>query len=342
MSSTETDAATAPAAVPRLGFLGVGWIGRHRMQAVARDTNAVVAAVADMDEEAATRAAVEVACATTCGSVAELLELDLDGVVIATPSALHAEQAVVALERGIAVFVQKPLARTEQEARRVVDAARANDVLLAVDMSYRFVRAVAAVRDVVRSGQLGRVYAADLYFHNSYGPDKSWFLDPISSGGGCVIDLGTHLIDLALWILSDAPTDRLTARLFADGAPLRDPRRTVEDHALVQLDLRNGATVRVACSWFLPAGRDARIGATFFGSNGGVAFQNVAGSFYDFRAVRLERRATTTVVDPPDDWGGRAIVDWVARLARGGRFDGGVEDSVTVARLVDRIYGRAR
>ncbi len=134
-------------------------------------------------------------------SLDELLAQDLDAVVIATPSALHAEQSIEALNRGFAVFCQKPLGRNGLEVKRVVEAARRADRLLGVDLSYRWTRAALAMRDTVRSGRIGRVFHADLVFHSAYGPDKPWFYDLRLAGGGCVIDLGVHLVDLALWAL---------------------------------------------------------------------------------------------------------------------------------------------
>ncbi|MFY0581591.1 Gfo/Idh/MocA family protein [Cystobacter fuscus] len=125
-------------------------------------------------------------------SLEALLDLGLDGVVIATPSAFHAEQSVRALERGVAVFCQKPLGRTQEEVRRVVDAARAADRLLGVDLSYRFTTGMRRLRECIQSGALGDIHAVNLVFHNAYGPDKAWFYDPRLSGGGCVMDLGIH------------------------------------------------------------------------------------------------------------------------------------------------------
>jgi len=103
----------------------------------------------------------------------------------ATPSALHAPQTCQALEAGTAVFCQKPLARTADETRQVIRAARRADRILGVDLSYRFVDGVPQMRELVRSGELGTVFAADLVFHNAYGPDKPWFYDVRQSGGGC-------------------------------------------------------------------------------------------------------------------------------------------------------------
>jgi predicted dehydrogenase len=105
-------------AKPRLGFLGVGWIGRNRMEALARSGVAEIAAVLDTVPENA-EAARTVASCTIFESYDQLLDSGIDGIVIATPSALHAEQAAAALERGLAVFCQKPLGRTAAETARV-------------------------------------------------------------------------------------------------------------------------------------------------------------------------------------------------------------------------------
>src|SRR5262249_2128900 len=109
---------------------------------------------------------------------------------------------------------QKPLGRTAAEVEAVVDAARTADQLLAVDLSYRFTEGMRLIRGLVGSGKLGRIYAADLVFHNAYGPDKGWFYDAALSGGGCVMDLGVHLVDRALWMLDFPAVGEVSARLF--------------------------------------------------------------------------------------------------------------------------------
>src|SRR5258705_9549197 len=237
---------------PRLGFLGVGWIGQNRMEAIARSGLAEVAAVCDASPEAVQRTLAIVPGAEAAPCFDELLETDLDGIVIATPSAQHAEQCVRALERGLAVFCQKPLGRTATETRAVVDAARANDRLLAVDLSYRFTTAMRALHAEVSSGALGEIYVANLVFHNAYGPDKAWFYDRALAGGGCLIDLGVHLVDAALWMLGFPLVTEVSSRLYAQGKRLEPPLRVAEDYAAARLDLAPGVTVDIACSWRLP------------------------------------------------------------------------------------------
>src|SRR5690606_1877444 len=150
----------------------------------------------------------------------DLLEAEPDGIVIATPSALHARDAERALRAGTAVFCQKPVGRDLAECRSVVEAARAADRLLGVDLCYRRTRAADALRTLVRSGALGHVHSVDLTFHNAYGPDKPWFYRRSESGGGCLLDLGTHLVDLALWLLDETRVEEVRGRLLRDGVPL--------------------------------------------------------------------------------------------------------------------------
>jgi predicted dehydrogenase len=323
---------------PRVGFLGVGWIGRHRMEAMLATGAIEAAAIADPSDEMAAEALKLAPDAKRVAGLEGLLAERLDGVVIATPSALHAEQSVRALQAGAAVFCQKPLGRTAAEASAVVEAARLADRLLAVDLSYRFTEGMRRIRALISGGELGRVFACDLVFHNAYGPDKAWFYDPALSGGGCVMDLGVHLVDLALWALGFPEVTGATSQLLSKGEPLREG--AVEDYAVAQLELANGASVRLACSWNLPAGCEAAISAAFYGTGGGAALKNVSGSFYDFSAERYRGTSAETLVSPPDAWGGRAAADWAVRLAAGERFDAEAERLVTVAGALDRIYGR--
>ncbi|HEY0570317.1 MAG TPA: Gfo/Idh/MocA family oxidoreductase [Enterovirga sp.] len=325
---------------PRVGFLGVGWIGRHRLQGILETGAVEVAAIADASPEIAEEAGRLAPDAQLVSTLDAILDLEVDGVVIATPSAMHADQSIRALGRGAAVFCQKPLGRTAAEVQAVVDAARTADRLLCVDLSYRFTEGMQRIRELVRSGDLGSIYAVDLVFHNAYGPDKPWFYDPALSGGGCVMDLGVHLVDLALWALDFPDVSGVSAKLFAEGEPLRQRRDRVEDYALATLELETGTAVQLACSWRLQAGRDAIISASFYGTNGGAALSNVNGSFYDFTAERYRGTSRETLATPPDAWGARAAADWALRLAAGERFDPGAEALVEVAGVLDRIYGR--
>jgi predicted dehydrogenase len=311
------------------------------MRAVVADGTAEVTALTDPDPTAIARAGELVPDAEVVADLDALLALPLDGVVLATPSALHAAQALQALDAGVAVFCQKPLGRTGAEVREVLGAARRADRLLGVDLSYRGTAALRAVRELVRQGDLGHVYTADLVFHNAYGPGKAWYRQPDLSGGGALVDLGIHLVDAALWVLGWPEVREVQATLWSRGERLARPPERDEDHVVAELALEGGRTVRVACSWELPAGRDAVIEATFWGTRGGACLRNLDGSFYDLVGERFDGRRTERLTTVPDPWGGRTIVAWARQLAVDPAYDVEADRHATVAAVLDAVYGRA-
>ncbi|HEX8270574.1 MAG TPA: Gfo/Idh/MocA family oxidoreductase [Flavobacterium sp.] len=326
-----------------LGFIGVGWIGRNRMEVLLRSGRASAASVFEPFEENANAALKSAPDAKIKSNPEDFFnDVDLDGIVIATPSALHAQQSIAALEAGKAVFCQKPLGRTADEVRDVVDASRKANKLLAVDLSYRHTAAFKAVYDVVSSGQIGKIYAVDLTFHNAYGPDKEWFFDIKRSGGGCVMDLGIHLVDLAMWSLGFPGITDVQSHLFSKGIRLEANNENVEDFAKVAMMTDAGTSIGLECSWHVSAGKDAVIEAKFYGTNGGAAFKNTNGSFYDFVAEKYSGTQTEILVSPPDDWSGRAGVVWAEKVLNGAAYDEQTAtEFIKTAEVIDRIYGRA-
>jgi predicted dehydrogenase len=329
----------------RLGFLGLGWIGRQRLRTIAARPDVAVGALADPDTGCLALSGQDVAQhdATCTTSYDELLQCDLDGVVIASPSGLHAQQAIQALDRGFPVFCQKPLAITAGETAQVLAAARSNDRLLHVDYCYRHLHGMAEMRERIRRGELGELIAVDLRFHNAYAPGKSWCFDPILAGGGCVTDLGTHLIDLLLWLLDYPKVEWVSSHLYAQGRRLATGQKAIEDFGAVDLRLASGAPVRLSCSWNCHAGRDAIIDVTLHGTRAGGEWRNVNGSFYDFEVALLRgaQREILGTDSKSDDWGGRALAAWVDRLQHDASFDDETVGLLAGARLIDACYQRS-
>ena len=121
------------------------------------------------------------------------------------------------------------------------------------------------------------------------------------SGGGCPMDLGIHLADLALWTLDFPEVEEVSGVLFSGGERLGADPDVVEDYASAMLRVPTGASVRLACSWRLSAGTDAGIAAIFHGTEGGLAMRNVGGSFYDFEAELYRGTARETLATPLDE-----------------------------------------
>ena len=323
---------------PKLGFIGVGWIGRKRLDAVAQTADAEIAAILDADPHRLKDAGQAYPQAACFSELDALLEADLDGVVIATPNGLHANQAIACLERGLPVFCQKPLATHAFDVQRVLAAARTADRLLGVDFCYRHVSGMGELRERIRRGELGEIVAIDLRFHNAYGPDKAWCRDRALAGGGCLLDLGVHLLDLALWVQDFPPLERRCSRLFNQGAPLHTRDGGVEDLAYAEFIQSNGAIVRLACSWHANTGRDAVIDMTVAGSRAGACWENVNGSFYEFQLDLCHGSARERLSSSPDDWSARALSAWITRLAIDRSFDDDAEQIARSAVLIDETY----
>jgi predicted dehydrogenase len=201
------------------------------------------------------------------------------------------------------------------------------------------------MRRAIAAGELGRVVALDTVFHNAYGPDRAWFRDPALAGGGALLDLGVHLIDLALWLTVARGVEAVAGRATAGGRPLAPAAggRGIDDFATGWLEIETGAgeraTATLAVSWNAHAGEDATIRAAVFGTGGGAELRNVDGGFYDFELRRHRGRAREVSCRESREWMGRAIADWATRLAETPRFDPEAIRAVLAAEVVDAIYG---
>jgi len=318
----------------------VGWIGRSRLKAVAASGLANIVLVSDPSQDCMDEAIRIAPQSSAARSFEDLLsDKNIEGIVIATPSALHKDQAVAALESGKAVFCQKPLGRNFAEVQAVVNAASANNRLLGADFSYRHTNAFQKILPIIQSGELGKLFGVDLKFHNAYGPDKPWFYDLNLSGGGCVLDLGIHLIDLMLYALQFPAVSNVSSSLVSKGVSVKG-KNEVEDYATASISVGNDVSAQLACSWNLAAGCEAVIEASFYGTNGGVSLKNVNGSFYDFVGLQYKGTKTEVLTSDPDDWGGKALLDWVKKLAVSPDYDPASAQYPESARVVDLIYGR--
>lgn len=325
---------------PRLGFAGLGWMGGQRMQALADSGLAEIHAVCEPDGRRREIACESLACPPiVCGDFEELLELPLDGIVIATPNALHEPQTAAALQRDLPVFSQKPLALSRAGTVRLLDLASRRNLPLGVDWSYRFLKGMPELRRRIAAGELGRIHSVELQFHNAYGPDAAWYYQLSQAGGGCMLDLGCHLLDLCHWLLGARGPGAVRARCFRDGTPLKPPIAEAEDFVVAQIEYETGEHAHLSCSWRASVGRGALIGCKVFGSEGGAELRNIDGSFHDFEVAIHHGTETTVLGGPPDDWGGRALKHWTSRL-RGGSHSAELDHLEQTALLIDMIYGR--
>jgi predicted dehydrogenase len=224
----------------------------------------------------------------------------------------------------------------------VVKEAQKANRLLGVDYSYRYTNAVQALKEMIEENRFGEIFKVEAVFHNAYGPDKEWFYNPQLSGGGCLIDLGSHLVDLFLYLFQSPATEVRYANILSQGRPLYNREEKVEDFAEALLCSSIGISLSLGCSWRLAAGKDAEIHFNIYGTKGGASFHNVAGSFYDFQLDVFNGNSTQTVVLPPDDWGGKAIRQWAQQLSKSKEYDPTNSELIKGASILEDIYNYNR
>jgi predicted dehydrogenase len=322
---------------PRLGFAGLGWIGLKRLQLLSSYGWKGDLFFFDPDEQVSAKVTSTFPKAISEKSFESLLDQDLDGVVIATPSAIHALQTETALNRGCHVFCQKPLGRNLRETERLVFLAQEKNLLLAVDYSYRHTQGIQQIKNLLHNNKIGDVYAVEAVFHNAYGPDKDWYYDKNLSGGGCLMDLGTHMADMLIYLLDVEDISVAFCNLLAKGRQI-DSDDDVEDFAEAQLRSSEGISIRMACSWKHSVGKDAAIYLRIYGTKGGLEFQNVNGSFYEFKSDLYYQNKSQLLSSGPDQWEGRALCHWVDGIKQGRGFDDDSFELMKAARIIDSIY----
>jgi UDP-N-acetylglucosamine 3-dehydrogenase len=224
----------------RLGLAGLGSMGRNHLRVLSARTDLVLAAVADPVAAALADATAQTGAQGFAEPLAMIAEAELDAVVIAAPTTAHVPLALAAIERGIAILVEKPLAATIEEAMQIVVAARAAGVPVQVGHVERFNPAVLELGRLIDEGWLSTVYSIA---SRRAGPFPARIRDV-----GVTVDLATHDVDILSWIAGERPS-----RVYAETA--QRIHATNEDLLFGLLHFPSGATGMLDVTWLTPAKR---------------------------------------------------------------------------------------
>jgi len=194
----------------KIGVVGLGKMGMLHMVNAARFENVVVEAAADASKSRLHNAEI-LGAKKLFSDFHELLELDLDAVIISLPNFLHRESVELALEKGMNVFVEKPMARTTEECMSIVNTAKRSGRKVMVGHVMRFLSTTKAMKKRLDDGNLGQLETVTLEHivsgPFSYGdvpkPVPEWWFDPEKVGGGALLDIGYHMIDLFRFFAGD-------------------------------------------------------------------------------------------------------------------------------------------
>jgi UDP-N-acetylglucosamine 3-dehydrogenase len=224
----------------RVGLAGLGSMGRNHLRILAARDDIRLVAVADPVEATLTGATAQTGAQGFAEPLAMIAEAELDAVVIAAPTTAHVPLALAAIERGIAVLVEKPLAATIEEAMRIVDAARAAGVPVQVGHVERFNPAVLELGRLIDEGWLSTIYSIA---SRRAGPFPARIRDV-----GVTVDLATHDADILSWIAGERPS-----RVYGETA--QRIHATNEDLLFGLLQFPSGATGMLDVNWLTPAKR---------------------------------------------------------------------------------------
>jgi len=249
-----------------LGVIGLGFIGKVHLRNCLNLKSVKVVAVADSSKKALNYAK-NFGVKQLFTDYHELLKLkDLDAVIIALPTYLHADCTISAMEEGKHVFLEKPLARNVKEGQEIVSAARKNGVKFMVGYQFRFVPEFINLKSQMESGALGDIQiahafniAAGPFFHRAESttprPVPEWWLNRELTGGGALIDLGCHMLNLLRWYLGEVADVKahLGYRFNFD----------FEDHATCIMNFECGASAIINVGWF---SQKTLVGVEIFGT----------------------------------------------------------------------------
>lgn len=250
----------------RIGIIGCGGIanGKH-LPSLSKLSNVELVAFCDIIPESAEKAAAKygIEGALVCEDYKEVLQdASIDIVHVLTPNISHAEITIAALEAGKHVMCEKPMAKTAEDAKRMVETAKRTGKKLTIGYNNRFRPDSQHLKNVCAEGELGHIYFAKAHaIRRRAVPTWGVFLDEEKQGGGPLIDIGTHALDLTLWMMDNykpkvvlgTSYHELSSKENAANAwgPWDPSKFTVEDSAFGMIVMENGATIILESSWAL-------------------------------------------------------------------------------------------
>lgn len=334
----------------RFAVIGLG-MGRSHVEKLRQAPHADVVAICDTDTARLDCVGNDYGVGWRTTNYEDLLgSAAVDAVVVALPNAMHAPVAAAALHAGKHVLCEKPMARSAPEAETILAAARQSGRKLMIHFNYRFTPTAMALYRYVQAGDLGELYHARSWWHRTRGIPGlgSWFTRKELAGGGPLVDLGVHRLDLALWYLGYPRAVSVTGATYSalgtDIAMRQGKAYEVEDMASAFVRFENGASLVLEASWAANGEHREEMLTQVYGTKGGMIHRNVnAGYEFEARVFREEHGsyvAATPQILPADlesaqEHFARCILQDATPIASG-------EHGLEVMRVLDAVYASAQ
>lgn len=356
----------------KIGFIGCGGIAfAKHFPGIAQEDDVELAAFCDIIKDRAVRAAKEWGTegAKTYTDYRELLQdSSLDAVHVLTPNVAHSEITIAALKAGKHVLCEKPMSVTAEDAERILQARDKSGKLLTIGYQYRHFHENQIMKKAIDDGFVGDIYYAEASFMRTRGvPNGGSFTSKEKNGGGPLIDLATHALDLTLWMMDNYEPEYVTGIAFEKLGRLLPPhlqgqvRRNgtpdpwdnenygVEDSAMGFVKMKNGAVIYLKSSWILNAPASDKAEVLLCGTKGGI---DNFDSEVTLNHVLAGQQAITKIGRkiPPFIPGYRGSAPkrsreaeiWVNALKGCGELFVTADQAYVVTRILDGIYKSSR
>lgn len=344
----------------RLALVGAGNIANVHLRAYANNPSVEVVAICDINEEHLNETADTFGIAARFTNVHDMLANtpDLDAADVCVWNCSHAECTIAALNAGLDVMCEKPMAMTTKEAEEMKAAADKNGKLLMLGFVTRFADDARIAKDFIDNGYLGDVYYSKAVYVRRHGNPGGWFSDKSKSGGGPLIDIGVHPLDLTRYLMGNPkPTSVycVTANeLHVDRANLKtrvnwypkgaDPKKDicdVESSAVAIVRYENGASTLLECSYNLHDGGEEKGGRTLYGTKGGINLDSMKFST-DVNGFMVDADILSkNFVDSKDMY--QAEMDhFVDCCLNGTECKSPAEDGVVIMKILEGLYESAK
>jgi predicted dehydrogenase len=346
----------------KVGVVGIGWAGQQHMKAYAAMDGVELVGIAGLEDEVRRELAAEFGVPHAVADWEDLLDIEgLEAISVAVPTFLHAPIAIAALERGLHVLSEKPIALNGDEATQMVAAARTAGRVLDVAFNHRRRGDVQKLRAMIEEGRLGRTYYAKAWWLRRTGipTPGSWFTRSELAGGGPLVDIGVHVLDFALYLLGNPAVKSVSASTYDllgtngfGGSPESKKSGAggsftfdVEDLATVFIRLADGGTLLLEASWAMHRADGDQFGATLYGTEGGAEW--IVDDYVPVGSLKLfgDKDGMATAQSFRADIGGAhpaVVADFVAAIRSGEWAGHDGQAAAQLARVVDAAYQSAR
>jgi predicted dehydrogenase len=342
----------------RVGVIGAG-VGSLHLEGYAKLPRVEIVALAGLDDARVQELAARYAIPQTYHDYEDLLTApDIDAISVCVPNALHAPVSIAALQGGKHVLVEKPLADSPAAGAAMIAAAAANDRVLMVSFNHRYRGDVQWIRRYIETGALGRIYYAKAHWMRRAGIPQlgSWFGSKQHAGGGPLIDLGVHMLDIALYLLGEPQPRTVSGSTYSEfgprglkGSTSRIPPEVrlpydVEDLATAFIRLDGGATLLLEASWATHGAAGDDFGVTLYGTEGGVELMVHNYGYENTVRVFTDLEGAPTDLTPRLPRGGghvEVIANFVAAILDGAPPIPSAADGLRCAEIIAACYESA-